>query len=96
MSRGGFRTLPELSPEDFQWPEGVTPEAAGWRGVDYELDVLGALQVALEGERSGFAYYDAIAKNTSDPEVAHMARSFAEEEAQHVSELERWVARAKT
>jgi rubrerythrin len=93
MARGGFRTLPELSPADFQWPEGVTPEAAGWHGVDQGLDVLGALMLALEGERSGHAYYDAIARSSGDPEVVRMARSFAEEEAQHVSELERWVAR---
>jgi rubrerythrin len=93
MARGGFRSLPELSPADFEWPDGVTPEAAGWQGVDDALDVLGALRVALAGERSGHAYYEAVARDTSDPEVARMARSFAEEEAQHVSELERWVAR---
>lgn len=93
MARGGFRDLPELSPAAFQWPEGVTPEAAGWQGVGYELDVLGALDVALHGERSGFAYYEAIARSARDPEVARMARSFADEEAQHVSELERWIAR---
>jgi rubrerythrin len=93
MARGGFRSLPELSVAEFQWPDGVTPEAAGWSGVDDGIDVLGALQVALAGERSGHAYYEAIARGTGDPEVARMARSFAEEEAQHVSELERWVAR---
>ncbi len=93
MARGGFRTMPVLSASDFQWPEGVTPEAAGWPGVDDGLDAVGALRVALEGERSGFAYYDAIATRSGDPEVKRMARSFADEEAQHVSELERWVAR---
>jgi rubrerythrin len=93
MARGGFRTLPELGPGEFQWPDGVTPEAAGWQGVDSSLDVLGALQVALAGERSGWAYYQAIAAATHDPEVARMAESFALEEAQHVSELERWIAR---
>jgi rubrerythrin len=93
LARGGFRSLPEISPAEFQWPDGVTPEAAGWQGVDAGLDVHGALQVALEGERSGHAYYEAIAHTSDDPEVATMALSFAEEEAQHVSELERWVAR---
>ena len=91
VARGGFRRLPELGPNDFQWPDGVTPEAAGWQGVGGELDVLGALNVAIEGERSGHAYYEAIAKTTSDPEIGPLARSFAEEEAQHVAELERWI-----
>jgi rubrerythrin len=93
MARGGFRSLPELAPGEFHWPNGVTPEAAGWQGVDSALDVLGALQVALAGERGGLAYYRAIATETTDPEIARMAELFALEEAQHVSELERWVAR---
>ena len=92
MARGGFRILPELAREDFQWPNSVTPEAAEWRGVDSLLDVSGALQVALSGERTGHAWYAAVAKATTDPEVLSMATSFADEEAQHVSELERWIA----
>jgi len=93
MARGGFRSLPELAPGDFQWPEGVTPEAAEWRGVDSLLDVEGALEVALDGERTGHAWYSSVAKTATDPEVLAMAREFAEEEAQHVTELERWIAR---
>jgi rubrerythrin len=94
MKRGGFRTLPERSPSEFEWPEGVTPEAAGWQGVDGALDELGALTLALAGERNGYAYYDAVSRETTDPEVAAMAVKFAEEEAGHVAELERWIARA--
>jgi rubrerythrin len=93
MERSGFQSLPELAPEDFVWPDEMTPEAAGWHGVDDGLDVLGALQLALAGERSGQAYYAAVAKTTTDPEVLSMAREFAAEEAQHVSELEHWLAR---
>ena len=93
VARGGYHTLPELAPEDFQWPEGATPEAADWQGVDSMLDATGALRLALAGERTGQAWYAAIAKSTTDPEVLAMAREFAEEEAQHVSELERWIAR---
>ncbi len=92
-ARGGFHRLPELAPEAFQWPEGATPEAADWQGVDSLLDANGALRLALAGERTGQAWYSAVAKATNDPEVLSMAREFAEEEAQHVSELERWIAR---
>ena len=93
MERGGFHELPQLAPEDFQWPQGVTPEAAEWRGVDALLDVAGALELALAGETTGHAWYTAVSKSTADPEVLAMAREFADEEAQHVSELERWIAR---
>lgn len=96
MARGGFRELPQLSFDEFQWPDGVTPEAAGWRGVDAMLDVMGALQLALEGEQTGQAWYAGVARGAQDPEVLAMAREFAEEEAQHVSELQRWMVRYTT
>jgi rubrerythrin len=91
LSRGGFRTVPVISPSQFEWPQGVTPEAADWCGVDGALDELGALELALAGERRGHAYYEAVAKQTTDPEVAAFAARFAEEEATHVAELERWI-----
>ncbi|HEY6880925.1 MAG TPA: hypothetical protein VI299_23030 [Polyangiales bacterium] len=94
VARGGYRELPTLTPEEFEWPAGITPEAAGWSGVDSSLDALGALRLALAGECSGWAYYDAIARSTSDPEVLFMAQAFADEEKQHVVELEKWIARA--
>lgn len=93
MARGGFHDLPQLSREDFQWPDGQTPEAADWQGVDSMLDAIGALRLALAGERTGHAWYSAVARTTTDPEVLYMAREFANEEAQHVSELERWISR---
>lgn len=94
VARGGFRQLPELTNDEFEWPEGVTPEAASWRGVDSQLDALSALELALQGERSGMNYYEAIARTTRDAEVAQLARSFALEESQHVAELQRWITRA--
>lgn len=94
MARGGYRDLPSLSLEELDWPDGITPEAASWRGVDDTLDAASALELALAGERSAHAYYASIAERTSDPEVRATARTFAAEEAQHVSELERWIARA--
>jgi len=93
VARGGFRDVPGMRPEDFEWPEGMTPEAAGWAGVDSLLDEHSALELALAGERSGRDYYSAVAVSTRDPEVARLAHSFAAEESQHVQELERWITR---
>jgi hypothetical protein len=93
MARSGFREMPVLGTGEFQWPEGLTPEAAGWQGVDDTLDVRGALEVALAGELSGFHWYAGVAKTATDPEVTRMARDFADEEQGHVSELQRWIVR---
>lgn len=93
MERGGFREQPQLLPSEFQWPNGTTPEAMEWRGVDAQLDVTSALELALDGEKTGCAWYSAVASGTDNPEVLAMAREFAEEELEHVSELERWISR---
>lgn len=91
-ARGGFRELPHIAPADFEWPEGTAPETAGWAGVDSMMGPRAALQLALEGERSGHAYYAAVAATTADAELRAMAGEFAAEEAEHVRELEKLLA----
>ncbi len=90
-ARGGFRTLPVLAAHEYEWPDGTAPETAGWEGVDAQMDGAAALQLALEGERRGHAYYAAIAASTGDAELRAIAATFAEEEAQHVAELEKLI-----
>lgn len=90
--RAGFRTLPEIEPHDFEWPDGIPPESAEWAGVDSQMDSRAALQLAIDGERRGHAYYAAIAATATDAELRGIAAAFAAEEAEHVSELERLLA----
>ncbi|AJE22569.1 ferritin-like domain-containing protein [Azotobacter chroococcum] len=90
MQRGGFHDLPTLAAEDYDWPEGSSPEAAAWAGVDGFMDVPGALALALDGEQRSRDYYRSVAETARDPEVTRMASSFAEEEAEHVAWLEAW------
>jgi rubrerythrin len=92
QARGGFRDLPVIAPADFAWPDGVSPETADWAGVDAQMDALDALQLALASERRGHAYYAAVAATASDAELRAIATEFADEEAQHVAELERLIA----
>jgi len=92
-ARGGFRDLPTLAPHEFEWPDGVSPETAGWAGVDAQMSPRAALELALAGERSGHAYYAAVAATTNDAELRAIASEFATEEADHVRELESLIAR---
>lgn len=92
MERGGFRNLPVLSTKDYVWPDDISPEQFDWIGVDTMMGVNNALDLALDGERRGHAFYANIATTTGDPEVRAMAREFAFEEAEHVAELEKWIA----
>jgi len=92
QQRAGFRELPQLRADEYEWPEGTSPETAEWSGVDAQMDAGDALQLALASERRGHAYYAAIASTTQDQELAWLARSFADEEAQHIIELEKLIA----
>ena len=87
--RAGFRELPPLRPAEYEWPDGTSPETAAWAGVDAQMDGRDALALALDGERRGHAYYAAMAATTTDPEVRRLAAEFADEEAEHVAELEK-------
>jgi rubrerythrin len=93
MQRGGFRDIPKVPENEWQWPDGVSPEQAAWAGVDGLIDEATAYQLALDGEERSQLFYAAIVANTSDPEVRRMAREFAQEEAEHVRDLERLMAR---
>ena len=93
MERGGFRHVPALTAEEYLWPDGISPEQFDWIGVDTMIDVNNALDLALDGERRGHAFYAGIASTTADPEVRVMAEKFAAEEAEHVAELEKWIGR---
>jgi rubrerythrin len=92
MARGGFREIPVIAPQDFQWPDGVSPEVADWAGVDALLDAPAALALAMDSERRGHAWYAAVAASTIDPELRALAAEFAEEEADHLRQLEALIA----
>jgi rubrerythrin len=89
MDRAGFLHLAELPADSYDWPQGESPEAAPWWGVDAMMDARAALELALGSERLGLLYYQSVADNWSDPRVVAMAKEFAEEEQEHVRLLEK-------
>lgn len=89
VARGGFREVPALAPDEFQWPDGVSPEVADWVGVDASLDARGALKLALDSEHRCHAWYAAVAVTTPDAELKALALEFAAEEAEHMVALEK-------
>ncbi|MBC7951869.1 MAG: ferritin family protein [Rhodospirillaceae bacterium] len=91
--RGGFHDLPEMSPGQFHWPDDESPEATAIWGADPNMDVNQAMDLALEAEKRGLAFYADVLSATTDPEIKVMAAEFVEEEAEHVAAIERWIAR---
>jgi rubrerythrin len=89
--RAGSLDLSKVLPPDYAWPNHTTPERTALWAADPNLSRLGGLKAALQGERRGFEFYQAIASTTKSPEVAAAANEFVKEEADHVKILEAWI-----
>lgn len=92
QARAGFRELPDFATYDFQWPGLESPECAEIWAADPMIAKRDALETALASEESSRQFYATIAETTKDPEIRLLAEEFAEEEAEHVAILERWMA----
>ncbi|NTV09932.1 MAG: ferritin family protein [Zoogloea sp.] len=93
LKRGGFRHVSELPVDGYDWPDGEPPEAPAWWGVDALMDVPAALELALDSERRGLAFYQDVADTSADEKVKAMAAAFAAEEGEHVAEIQSRIAR---
>lgn len=93
LDRAADMKLPRLQPWEFKWPEAESPEMADIAESHYRMTVWHALNLALDSEKRGHAFYATLADRSADPDVRRMAAEFAEEEAEHVAILEQWLAK---
>jgi len=91
-ARSGFRDIPKMKTDEFEWPDLESPETAAIWAADPFLGRREALEIALAAEQAGYDYYRRILDETNDPEVKALAREFVEEESAHVAELKKWIA----
>lgn len=87
MQRAGFSDISELPDIDYQWPAEMAPEVLSGNIVDLDR----AMQLSLEAERRGADFYAGIAARSTDPEVRHIASTFAAEEREHEQALLRFI-----
>ncbi len=80
-----------LKPWEFQWGHAESPESAEMEASHYLMTPHHALKLALAAENSAHAFYDGVRAVTTHPKVRVLAGEFAEEEAGHAAELERWL-----
>lgn len=88
-----FQPLPQLKSWEYRWNAPEPPEVGDFTGTHYLMTPFHALQFALANERRGWEFYNNSAADTADAEIRVLAREFAEEEAEHVKELEAWLAK---
>lgn len=87
--------LPHLKPWEYQWKSAEGPESAPIERTHYRMTPFHCLHLALMNERRGYEYYADQAYKAADPEVRKLAQQFADEEAEHVVMLEKWVGTMK-
>ncbi|MFO1153647.1 MAG: ferritin family protein [Rhodospirillales bacterium] len=90
--RAGSRDVERYIPEEHMWPRLETPEQTSLWAGDPAMSRRDALKAALQGERQGFEFYHHIAETARSKEIRALAKEFADEEAEHVAILERWIA----
>lgn len=80
----------------FEWPDQFSPEnPLGVVSLE-DITPVRALEYALEVERQACDFYSHIAGRTRSASVQQLAQEFAEEEAEHVAHIERWLARSRS
>lgn len=88
-----FEPLPQLKSWEYRWNTPEPPEVGDFAGTHYLMTPFHALQFALANERRGWLYYHNMASDSPDGTVQQLAHDFAKEEAEHVKELEGWLAK---
>lgn len=90
-----FQPLPKLKSWEYRWNAPQPPEVGDFSATHYLMTPFHALQFALGNERRGWEYYGTMATDSTNAELRQMARDFAEEEADHVRQLEEWLTKVE-
>ena len=85
--------LPKLKSWQYRWNTPEPPEVGEPEGSHYMMTPYHALIFALDNEKRGQQFYASEASGSDDPTVRSLAAEMADEEAEHVTELEAWIAR---
>lgn len=89
MRRAGFDYLSDAHSAIALWP-GDNFEAPHLKDSETPLDLDGAMSLSLAAEKRGVAFYEEIARMTTDAQTRLHAEEFAVEERGHVLALERF------
>jgi rubrerythrin len=88
-SRG--HNLPVIAPWDFGWDNMEGPETTDISDVNYLMNTVQALKIALGNEQRAHDFYFDISKNSQDEAVRALAGEFADEEKEHLELLDKWL-----
>lgn len=93
IEKAGDIELPKLAPWEYRWEGLKSPESIDPDGVHYLMTPHQALKLALENEIGAMEFFEAAAKGCTDKRVASLASEFADDERQHVTWMQEWLAK---
>ena len=82
-------TLPRLVSWQYRWK--TPPEVGDINDIHYLMTPYHALRYAHDNEVRGMNYYREAASGSDDSEVKRLGNDFANEEAEHVAALDKWI-----
>ena len=91
MSEG--RKLPRLTLWDEPWHGAESPEALAREEAHYLMTPHHALSLALAGEQRATAFFARMIQEAGDAAVRSLAQQMHDDEQQHVTLIEEWLAR---
>lgn len=62
----------------------LEPGAEGEKQVGFDTDDVAALEIAMDIEKKGIAYFESLMEKTADPDGKGMLRALRDEEAEHL------------
>ncbi len=78
-------------PASFSWIRPDGPEAMDFRHLHYLMTPYHALTLARHNEERAVEFFEAIERNTADPEIKAAAAEMAAEERKHVAWVDEWL-----
>ena len=79
--------------EETPWIDAESPEALAYDEAHYLMTPHQALELALQGECYAAEFFADVAASAKDETVRQMAEELAQEEREHVTLVEKWLAR---
>lgn len=94
---GEGMALPHIAPWDYAWETPESPEAPSTiaREIHYLMHPWHAIALALKHEKLGVEFYRKLAERGDNPALRKTAQELLESEVEHVTLLERWLARVE-
>ncbi len=91
IARRAGNALVDGKAAQFSWIRPDGPEAIDFADLHYKMTPRQALQLARLNEERAARYFEAIAANATDSEIAAFAATLAEDERQHLAWVDRWI-----